>query len=106
LVEPPIACNTTCAFLNDDAVKNSLGRGPFAAAIAAATLPLASAERKRSACGAGMSGKPSSTIAFEKRWNPMLSLDREGFVNALSDVPAKPADMSAILDANRRGETP
>jgi hydroxyacylglutathione hydrolase len=58
-----------------------------------------------SACGAGMSGKPSSTIAFEKRWNPMLSLDREAFVNALSDVPAKPADMTAILDANRRGET-
>jgi glyoxylase-like metal-dependent hydrolase (beta-lactamase superfamily II) len=24
-----------------------------------------------SACGVGMSGKPSSTIAFEKRWNPM-----------------------------------
>jgi len=23
-----------------------------------------------SACGAGMSGKPSSTLAFEKRWNP------------------------------------
>ena len=24
-----------------------------------------------SLCGAGMSGKPSSTIAFEKRWNPL-----------------------------------
>src|ERR1700704_583659 len=67
LVEPPIACNTTCAFLNDDAVKNSLGRGPFAAAIAAATLPLASAERKRSACGAGIvaligSDRPSASV--------------------------------------------
>src|SRR5688500_2658834 len=30
-----------------------------------------------SACGAGMSGKPSSTIGFEKRWNPLLSLDEE-----------------------------
>jgi len=38
----------TCAFLNDEAVRNSLGRGPFAFAIAAATLPLASAERNRS----------------------------------------------------------
>ena len=27
-----------------------------------------------SLCGAGLSGKPSSTIAFERRWNPMLSL--------------------------------
>jgi hypothetical protein len=28
-----------------------------------------------------MSGKPSSTIAFEKRWNPLLSFDRAAFVN-------------------------
>src|SRR6201996_8816759 len=54
LVEPPIACITICALRNDDFVRNSLGFGPFATAIAAATLPLASAERKRSACGAGM----------------------------------------------------
>src|SRR5262249_31454018 len=54
LVEPPIACSTTWAFLNEDGVSNSLGRGPLALAIAAATRPLASAERKRSACGAGM----------------------------------------------------
>ena len=54
-----------------------------------------------SVCGAGMSGKPSSTIAFEKRWNPMLSLDKQAFVSALSDVPAKPADMTATIDFNR-----
>jgi glyoxylase-like metal-dependent hydrolase (beta-lactamase superfamily II) len=54
-----------------------------------------------SACGAGMSGKPSSTIAFEKRWNPMLSLDRDAFVKALTDVPEKPADMVTILSENR-----
>ena len=29
-----------------------------------------------SACGAGISGKPSSTIGFEKRFNPKLSMDR------------------------------
>src|SRR5215813_10893675 len=43
-----------------------------------------------SVCGAGMSGKPSSTIAFEKRWNPMLSKSREEFIAALAEVPAKP----------------
>jgi glyoxylase-like metal-dependent hydrolase (beta-lactamase superfamily II) len=37
-----------------------------------------------SMCGVGMSGKPSSTIGFEKRWNPMLSLDRTAFVDALA----------------------
>jgi hydroxyacylglutathione hydrolase len=54
-----------------------------------------------SLCGAGLSGKPSSTIAFERRWNPMLSLSREAFVDALAEVPEKPADMQRILAANR-----
>jgi len=54
-----------------------------------------------SMCGAGMSGKPSSTIAFEKRWNPMLALDRDAFIDALANVPSKPADMEALLRANR-----
>jgi hydroxyacylglutathione hydrolase len=58
-----------------------------------------------SVCGAGLSGKPSSTIAFERRWNPMLALDRDAFIEALADVPAKPADMERILAANR-GMTP
>src|SRR5579872_5357099 len=67
LVEPPIACITTCALRNDDAVNNSLGFGPLALAISAATLPLASARRKRSAWGAGIvaligSDSPSDSV--------------------------------------------
>src|SRR5512140_3994484 len=67
LVEPPIACSTTCALRNDDAVRNSLGFGPLAVAISAATLPLASADRNRSACGAGIvaligSDRPSASV--------------------------------------------
>ncbi|MHB1846904.1 MAG: MBL fold metallo-hydrolase, partial [Deltaproteobacteria bacterium] len=54
-----------------------------------------------SVCGAGMSGKPSSTIGFEKRWNPLLSKTREDFVDALSDVSPKPAEMERILRANQ-----
>lgn len=54
-----------------------------------------------SACGAGMSGKPSSTLAFEKRFNVLLTKSREEFVSALIDVPAKPAEMEQILRANR-----
>lgn len=54
-----------------------------------------------SACGAGMSGKPSSTIAFEKRFNPLLSKPREEFIDALADVPPKPAAMEEILRINR-----
>lgn len=54
-----------------------------------------------SACGAGMSGKPSSTIAFEKRNNPLLSKTRDEFIAALSDVPPKPDAMERILRENR-----
>jgi hydroxyacylglutathione hydrolase len=54
-----------------------------------------------SLCGAGMSGKPSSTIAFERRWNPLLGKSREEFVEALADVPPKPAEMEQILLENQ-----
>jgi len=54
-----------------------------------------------SACGAGLSGKPSSTLGFEKRWNPTLSLDKSDFVAAVTEsVPARPAGMGAIVAAN------
>lgn len=58
-----------------------------------------------SACGAGMSGKPSTTIGFEKRFNPLLALDREAFVAALSEVPPKPTDMEHILRFNQGRES-
>jgi glyoxylase-like metal-dependent hydrolase (beta-lactamase superfamily II) len=54
-----------------------------------------------SLCGAGLSGKPTSTLAFERRWNPILSLDRDTFIDAMADVPAKPAEMERILAFNR-----
>jgi hydroxyacylglutathione hydrolase len=54
-----------------------------------------------SACGAGISGKPSSTVGFEKRFNPMLSMDRDAFVAALTDeIPPRPANMDRIVAAN------
>ena len=57
-----------------------------------------------SLCGSGLSGKPMSTMAFERRWNPMLSMDRQTFIDALADVPPKPAEMARMLALNR-GET-
>jgi glyoxylase-like metal-dependent hydrolase (beta-lactamase superfamily II) len=57
-----------------------------------------------SLCGAGLSGKPTSTIAFERRWNTMLSLDREAFIDALAAVPPRPEDMDRILASNRGQE--
>ncbi|MDP1942984.1 MBL fold metallo-hydrolase [Rhodoferax sp.] len=60
-----------------------------------------------SACGAGLSGKPASTIGFEKRFNPMLSMSRDAFVSAVTaDIPPQPQDMARIVEANLRGTAP
>lgn len=54
-----------------------------------------------SLCGAGLSGKPPSTLGFERRWNPVLALDRAAFVDALTrDIPPHPAAMDAMARAN------
>ena len=54
-----------------------------------------------SVCGAGISGKPSSTIGFEKRWNVALSLNRDEFVRELTaTIPPRPAEMDAIVASN------
>jgi glyoxylase-like metal-dependent hydrolase (beta-lactamase superfamily II) len=54
-----------------------------------------------SACGAGLSGKPSSTIGFEKRFNPALALGREAFVDAIAVERDRPSDFEAIVERNR-----
>ena len=60
-----------------------------------------------SACGAGLSGKPTSTNGFEKRFNPMLSKSKRAFVHALSaEIPPPPADMAGIVAADLRGAAP
>ena len=54
-----------------------------------------------SACGVGLSGKPSSTLGFEKRWNPGLAMDKSRFIAHLTaDIPPPPAGMEDILRAN------
>jgi hydroxyacylglutathione hydrolase len=54
-----------------------------------------------SMCGAGLSGKPSSTLGFEKRFNPSLSMSREAFIeHVTSEIPPRPADMDAMVRAN------
>jgi len=67
------------------------------------TLEIYPAHFSGSLCGAGMSGKPMSTLAFEKRWNPTLALDRGSFIEKMASTsPPKPAEMEAVLRANRQ----
>jgi hydroxyacylglutathione hydrolase len=49
-----------------------------------------------SVCGVGLSGKPSSTIGFEKRWNPLLSRSRDEFVEALTSPPPPAAAVERL----------
>jgi hydroxyacylglutathione hydrolase len=54
-----------------------------------------------SVCGAELSGKPSSTIGFEKRWNLGLSMNKEVFIeNLLKEIPPRPAEMDKMVAAN------
>ena len=55
-----------------------------------------------SVCGAGMSGKPMSTLAFEKRWNPSLTLNRTAFIEKITScIPPKPAEVESIVRLNQ-----
>ncbi len=55
-------------------------------------------------CGKGMCGRPSTTVGFERRFNPIVQLVREVFVTQLAgEVPARPLNITAI-EATNRGE--
>ena len=52
--------------------------------------------------GANLSGKTSSTIGYERRHNPMLMMDREQFITALTrDLPPRPPNVERIVGLNQ-----
>jgi hypothetical protein len=43
-----------------------------------------------------------STLAFEKRWNSSLNLNRFAFIDKVSSgIPPKPVEMESILRLNQ-----
>jgi hydroxyacylglutathione hydrolase len=60
-----------------------------------------------SPCGRAMSGKPSSTIGFERRHNQaLLETNRDRFVEAIAGfVSPRPVDFSETIATNRRGDS-
>jgi glyoxylase-like metal-dependent hydrolase (beta-lactamase superfamily II) len=58
------------------------------------------------ACGKGLSGKPGTTIGFERRFNPALQFTaRADFVRyVLADLPAQPAVFAENRRRNLAGE--
>lgn len=61
-----------------------------------------------SSCGRAMSGKPGSTLGFERRFNPALQpRTREAFATfMLADLPPAPERHREIRQANRFGQPP
>jgi hydroxyacylglutathione hydrolase len=59
-----------------------------------------------SVCGRSMSGKPSSTIGFERRFNPALQQhEREAFVNFVQANQSQiPAEFSKIRKRNQEAQ--
>jgi glyoxylase-like metal-dependent hydrolase (beta-lactamase superfamily II) len=66
------------------------------------TIEIFPAHQAGSVCGVGLSGKPSSTLGFERRCNPALSIDnRDQFIVYLTlDIPPRPTNMDQIVAAN------
>src|SRR5262249_3241504 len=53
-------------------------------------------------CGKGMCGRPSTTIGFERLYNPLARLDRREFIDRVGKgVPPRPLNMTAIEATNR-----
>jgi hydroxyacylglutathione hydrolase len=53
-------------------------------------------------CGKGMCGRPSTTIGFERLFNPLARLERQPFIDQLSEsVPARPLNITSIEATNR-----
>jgi rhodanese-related sulfurtransferase len=53
-------------------------------------------------CGKGMCGRPSTTIGFERLYNPLARLDRREFITRVGKgVPPRPLNMTAIEATNR-----
>lgn len=55
--------------------------------------------------GAGLSGKTSSTIGFERRHNPLLALAEPDFVHDLTaTLPSRPPNIDRIVGLNRMAD--
>jgi glyoxylase-like metal-dependent hydrolase (beta-lactamase superfamily II) len=66
------------------------------------TIELFPGHQAGSVCGAGISGKPSSTIGFEKSFNRGLRIsNREEFIDyLLKDIPSRPEGMERMVAYN------
>lgn len=114
IVNPPRSPEASMVLTGDSLLVGDVGRPDFGGGDAAAQFE--SVRRLlelpdwvavfpghfEGACGKGMCGRPSTTIGFERLYNPLARLERGTFVSTLSNgVPARPLNMRAIEPTNR-----
>jgi glyoxylase-like metal-dependent hydrolase (beta-lactamase superfamily II)/rhodanese-related sulfurtransferase len=114
VVNPPRSPEPSMVLTGDSLLAGDVGRPDFAGGDAAAQhASMARLLRLpdwvavfpghfEGPCGQGMCGRPSTTIGFERLYNPLACLDRARFVATLSAAaPARPLNMVAIEATNR-----
>ncbi len=68
------------------------------------SLEVFPAHGQGSLCGKGMSAKPSSTIGFEWRHNPVLNLSETDFISEMTQTfPDRPKSFTHIIETNKKG---
>ncbi len=114
IVNPPRSPEASMVLTGDSLLVGDVGRPDFGGGDAAAQFESLARLFElpdwvavfpghfEGACGKGMCGRPSTTIGFERLYNPLARLERGPFISTLSNgVPARPLNMSAIEPTNR-----
>jgi glyoxylase-like metal-dependent hydrolase (beta-lactamase superfamily II)/rhodanese-related sulfurtransferase len=114
LINPPRSPEPSMVLTGDSLLVGDVGRPDFGGGDAAAqqgsvTRLLALPDwvevfpgHFEGPCGKGMCGRPSTTIGFERRFNPVARLASAEFLAALqAGVPPRPLNMAAIEATNR-----
>jgi hydroxyacylglutathione hydrolase len=114
IVNPPRSPEPSMVLTADSLLVGDVGRPDFGGGDAAAQFDSLSRLLRlpdwvavfpghfEGPCGKGMCGRPSTTIGFERLYNPLARLDRGQFVPRLEQgQPPRPLNMTAIEATNR-----
>jgi hydroxyacylglutathione hydrolase len=114
IVNPPRSPEASMVLTADSLLVGDVGRPDFGGGDAAAQFDSLSRLLRlpdwvavfpghfEGPCGKGMCGRPSTTIGFERLYNPLARLERGQFVTRLSQgQPPRPLNMTAIEATNR-----
>jgi glyoxylase-like metal-dependent hydrolase (beta-lactamase superfamily II)/rhodanese-related sulfurtransferase len=114
IVNPPRSPEASMVLTGDSLLVGDVGRPDFGGGDAAAQYDSVSRLLRlpdwvavfpghfEGPCGKGMCGRPSTTVGFERLYNPLARLGRPEFVAKIGQgIPPRPLNMTAIEATNR-----